>query len=330
MPFAETTTWREARIIVTGGAGFLGRHIVDHLRARGADQARIFIPRRSRYDLTTPAGCALMLREAFEGKACDVVIHAAGAVGGLGAHRQFPGDYAMANLTMALHMIEACRLDGLHQRGGVFVQVGSMTSYPAAAPAPLREEDLWKGYPEPVSAPYAIAKLAALEVLRAYHAQHAFLSAYVIPVNLYGPGDNFDPRTSHAAAAIIRRCVEAARSGAPEIVNWGTGAPTRDFLYVADAAEGVVRAAEVMREPIPINLGSGRETSIAEFVSLAARAAGYAGAVRFDPTKPDGQARRCLDTSRARELLGWSARTALVDGLTRTVEWYKRTHIIGG
>lgn len=252
-----------------------------------------------------------------------MVIHCAGRVGGLGANRARPADFFHDNMAMALHLMEAARRAGVvgGTGGGKFVMVGSMTSYPAGADVPFREDDLFSGYPDAASAPYGIAKLAALEMLRAYGEQHGVRGVYVVPVNLYGPGDNLDPATSHFVGALVDRCVRARLGGAPVLECWGTGVPTRDFLYVDDAAEGVVRAAEVMDEPSPINLGSGTEHSIRSVVELIVRLVGYQGEVRWDAGKPDGVGRRCVDVSRAERLLGWRARVCLEEGLRRTIEW---------
>jgi GDP-L-fucose synthase len=322
---ASNIDWTTARVVLPGGAGFLGRHVAAVLKARGVAPDRLFIPRRREYDLTQPAGASLLMREAFGGRA-DVVINCAGAVGGLGAHKTMPAKFAHDNLAIIVNLVEAARLAGVAQRGGVLVHIGSMTSYPAEAPVPFCEEDLWKGYPEAGTAPYAVAKLAALPVLEAYRSQYGLKSAYVIPTNLYGPGDNFDERTSHAAAAIVRRCVEAADRGDEEIVNWGTGSPSRQFLFVEDAARGVVAAAERMEEPVPINLGTGVETTVKEFVEAVASAAGFKGRVAWDASKPDGIARRSLSAERAQKLLGWRAEVGLEEGVRKTVEWWRGSH----
>jgi nucleoside-diphosphate-sugar epimerase len=250
-----------------------------------------------------------------------MVVHCAGLVGGLGANTARPGEFFFQNLAMALNLIEGARQAGLHELGGKFVMVGSMTSYPGNAPIPFREDDLFGGYPEPRSAPYGIAKLAALEMLRAYHSQHGLKSAYVVPMNLYGPGDNLDPATSHFVGALVDRCVNAHRRKEPRLVCWGTGTPLREFLYVEDGAEGVLRAAETMDGPTPINLSPGAEYSIREVVDLIVRLVGYRGEVVWDPSKPDGQPRRCLDGRRAQELLGWTAQVSLEGGLKRTIQW---------
>jgi GDP-L-fucose synthase len=254
----------------------------------------------------------------------DVVLHLAAEVGGIGANQANPGRYFFANMAMALHLIEGARRHGLRK----FVQVGTICAYPKHTPVPFQEGDLWNGYPEETNAPYGVAKKAALVMLDGYRRQYGLASAYLLPVNLYGPWDNFDPSTSHVIPALIRKCLEAVERGDESITCWGTGAASREFLFVDDAAEGVVRAAEAMDEPVPINLGTGSEIAIRDLVALVASACGFQGGILWDHSKPDGQPRRCVDASRARQLLGWQARTALADGLRETVQWYRanRSH----
>ncbi|MBX3372851.1 MAG: GDP-L-fucose synthase [Phycisphaeraceae bacterium] len=301
------------RIVVTGGAGFLGRVVCERLRARGCRE--ILVPRRCDFDLTREDAVDRLYREMRP----DIVLHLAAEVGGIGANRENPGRYFYANMAMAMHLIEHARRHGLRR----FVQVGTICAYPKFTPVPFREDELWNGYPEETNAPYGIAKKAALVMLDAYHRQYGLAGAYLLPVNLYGPGDNFDLRSSHVIPALVRKCVDALEAGADHIDCWGTGAASREFLYVDDAAEGIIRAAEVMEEPIPINLGTGMEISIRDLVTLIAELTGFRGQVRWDATQPDGQPRRCLDTARARDLLGWSAQIGFEDGLRRTIDWWR-------
>jgi GDP-L-fucose synthase len=311
------------KIVVTGGAGFLGRQVVARLRDRGVPEANIFVPRRRDFDLTTERDAAHLYRTAFGKDRADVVIHLAAEVGGIGANRRSPGRYFYANMAMALHLIEQARLDGLTERGGKFVQVGTICAYPKFTPVPFKEDDLWNGYPEETNAPYGVAKKAAWQMLDAYRAQYGFRSAYVLPVNLYGPHDNFDLESSHVIPALIRKCIEAQRRGQASITCWGTGNASREFLYVEDAAEGILRAAEVMDDPTPINLGASFEIRIRDLVDLIVRLTGFKGRVEWDASKPDGQPRRCLDTQRAAHLLNWRATTPFEEGLRRTIEWYR-------
>jgi GDP-L-fucose synthase len=301
------------RIVLTGGAGFLGRAVMDRLTARGATQ--VFIPRRREYDLTREADVARLYKDAKP----DVVIHLAAEVGGIGANQANPGRYFFANMAMALHLVEQGRLAGIRK----FVQTGTICAYPKFTPVPFNEANLWDGYPEETNAPYGVAKKAAMVMLDGYRRQYGLPSAYLLPVNLYGPWDNFDLSTSHVIPALIRKCVEAQHAGASHISCWGTGSASREFLYVEDAAEGLVRAAEVMDEPTPINLGTSMEITIRELVTLIARLVGFHGEIRWDPTKPDGQPRRCLDTERASALLGWRAKVGFEEGLRKTIEWYR-------
>ena len=304
---------RGSRIVVTGGAGFLGRAVVKRLHERGAGE--VMIPRRAQFDLTQSADVERMYREMRP----DIVLHLAAEVGGIGANQANPGRYFFANMAMALHLIERARMVGLRK----FVQVGTICAYPKFTPVPFREENLWDGYPEETNAPYGVAKKAAMVMLDGYRRQYGLKSAYLLPVNLYGPWDNFDMNTSHVIPALIRKCVEAQEAGRPLIECWGTGSASREFLYVDDAAEAVVRAAEVMDEPVPINLGTCMEITIRDLVHLIARLVGFEGEIRWDPSKPDGQPRRCLDTTRAADLLGWRAQVGFEDGLRRTIEWYR-------
>jgi len=322
--------WAAQRVILTGGAGFLGRHVRQLLVERGVPDDAIFIPRRRDYDLTEQAPVARLYRDAFGGDKATMVIHLAAEVGGIGANRKSPGRYFYANMAMAMHLIEQARLDGIIERGGKFVQVGTICAYPNLTPVPFQEENLWNGYPEVTNAPYGVAKKAAWQMLDAYKLQYGMPGVYVLPVNLYGPWDNFDLESSHVIPALIRKCIEAQERGEDFLPVWGTGSASREFLYVEDAASGIVRAAEVMHDPTPINLGTNFEITIRDLVHLIAKLTGFAEddaaiekKIRWDPSKPDGQPRRCLDTSRAKELLGWEAQVGFEEGLKRTIEWYR-------
>jgi len=307
------TDLRTSRVAVTGGAGFLGRVMCRKLRERGCRE--VLVPRRAEYDLTRASD----VRRMYEDLEPQIVLHLAAEVGGIGANLDNPGRFFYANMAMALHLIEQARISGLEK----FVQVGTICAYPKHTPVPFREQDLWNGYPEETNAFYGIAKKAALVMLDGYHRQYGLRGVYVLPVNLYGPGDNFDARTSHVIPALIRKCVEAIESGADTIVCWGTGSVSREFLYVDDAAEGVLRAAEVLDEPVPVNLGTGTQITILALAELIARHTGFGGEIRWDPSRPDGQPKRCLDVRRARELLDWRAEVGFEAGLRRTVEWYR-------
>lgn len=303
--------WRSTRVLVTGGAGFVGRHLVARLRAAGADVAA---PRRAEFDLVDRAAA----RRLFETARPDVVFHLAAVVGGIGANQREPGRFFLENLLMGAHVLDECRRVGVRK----LVFVGTICAYPKVIPVPFREEDLWAGYPEETNAPYGIAKKAFLVGCQAYRAQYGLNAIYLLPVNLYGPGDNFEPETSHVIPALIRKMVEAKEAGARRVTAWGTGNATREFLYVDDCAEALVLAAERYDGPEPVNLGSGEEISIRNLADRIARAVGYDGAIEWDSSKPDGQPRRALDTSRAARLFGWRASTPFDEGLRRTVAWY--------
>lgn len=301
-------------IVVTGGAGFLGRAVCQRLHALGAGD--VLIPRKADFDLTTENAVDRLYKEMRP----QIVLHLAAEVGGIGANMLNPGRYFYANMAMAMHMIEGARRYGVEK----FLQTGTICAYPKFTPVPFQEENLWNGYPEETNAPYGIAKKAAMVMLDAYRIQYGLKSAYVLPVNLYGPHDNFDLQTSHVIPALIRKCVEAQRARALHIECWGNGSASREFLYVDDAADGLVRAAEVMNVPEPINLGTGNEITIRNLVELIAKLCDFHGEIRWDITKPDGQPRRCLDTKRAQERLGWQAKVGFEDGLKRTIEWYRK------
>jgi len=300
-----------SRVLVTGGGGFLGRRIARTLEERGATP---IVVRSADYDLTDP----VRLRSALADAVPDYAIHAAAVVGGIGANRMHPGRFFYENAVMGVHLIHEAWRAGIRK----LVIVGTVCSYPKFTAVPFHEEDLWDGYPEETNAPYGLAKKMLLVQGQAYRDEYGFDSAFVIPTNLYGPGDNFDYETSHVIPAMIRKCIEARDAGAHEVVMWGTGDPTREFLYVDDAAEGIVLALQHLEGPEPVNLGSATEISIRDLAGLIARITGFEGRFAWDPSKPDGQPRRAVDGSKAQRLLGWSPRVGIEEGLQRTVEWY--------
>jgi len=304
--------WSPKSVLVTGGAGFLGSHVVRKLRDRGA--TRVFVPRSAEFDLREKEA----IRRALDWATPDVVIHLAAVVGGIGANRDNPGRFFYDNAIMGIQLMEQARLAGVRK----FVTVGTVCAYPKLTPVPFREDDLWNGYPEETNAPYGLAKKMLLVQGQAYRDQYGFNSIYLLPVNLYGPGDNFDPSSSHVIPALIRKMFEAKERGDDHIVAWGTGSASREFLYVEDAAEGIVLAAERYDGREPANLGAGREVTIRELIETIARLCEFKGEIRWDFSKPDGQPRRMLDTSRARELFGFEAKTDFKDGLRRTIDWY--------
>ena len=303
------------RIIVTGGAGFLGRRVQAELLRCGVPAERILVPGHEVFDLTRDEDVGRM----YASLRPTVVIHAAALVGGIGANRENPGLFFYANMSMGLHLIEHARRTGLKK----FVQVGTICAYPKFTPVPFKEEDLWNGFPEETNAPYGIAKKALLVMLQAYRAQYGLNGVYLLPVNLYGPGDNFDIKSSHVIPALIRKFTEARLHGDGEVVVWGTGQASREFLYVDDAARAVVLAAQRYDSPEPVNIGAGFEISIRELVEKVAALVGYRGIVIWDASKPEGQPRRCLDTSRARQF-GFEAATRLDEGLRVTVDWWRQ------
>jgi GDP-L-fucose synthase len=310
--------WHGQRICVTGGAGFLGSFIVERLRAEGVPGEDIFVPRIGDFDLTREPDVVRMYDQAEP----DLVIHLAAEVGGIGANRENPGRFFYANLAMGLHLIEHARRRGVRK----FVQIGTICAYPKLTPVPFREEKLWDGYPEETNAPYGIAKKALLVMCQAYRAQYGLNAIYLLPVNLYGPRDNFDPKSSHVIPALIRKCVEARDAGRDEIVLWGDGTPTREFLYAADAAEGLVLAAARYDSSDPVNLGTGREISIKDLARLIAEQTGFRGRLRWDPSLPNGQPRRRLDVTRAKERFGFVAKTSFADGLRATIDYFEEQH----
>lgn len=303
------------RIVMTGGDGFLGRHLQGRLKQAGVRQENILIPLIEQFDLTKEPNVERMYAEMKP----TVVIHLAAEVGGIGANRETPGRFFYANMAMGLHLIEHARLVGLKK----FVQVGTICAYPKFTAVPFREEDLWDGYPEETNAPYGIAKKALLVMLQAYRQQYGLEGIYLLPVNLYGPGDNFDPRTSHVIPALIRKFAAARDAGAEAVEVWGTGSASREFLYVADAARGIMMGAEGYDGPDPVNLGAGFEITIRELAEKIKQVVGFEGQLCWDSSKPDGQPRRCLDVSRAAELFGFRAETDFDQGLRRTVEWWQ-------
>jgi GDP-L-fucose synthase len=309
----QTNFWVGKRVIVTGGAGFLGSFIVEKLRERGCKN--IIVPRIEEYDLRDAGAIQRLYREAKP----DIVIHLAAVVGGIGANRANPGKFFYDNAIMGIQLMEYARQMAVKK----FVALGTICAYPKFTPAPFREENLWNGYPEETNAPYGIAKKILQVQSAAYREQYGFNSIFLLPVNLYGPRDNFDLETSHVIPALIRKCIEANESGAKEIVCWGDGTPTREFLYVEDAAEAILLAAERYDKSDPVNIGTGYEIRIRDLVALIARLTGFHGDITWDPTKPNGQPRRLLDVTKAEKEFGFRAKVGLEEGLRRTIEWYR-------
>jgi GDP-L-fucose synthase len=302
--------WAGKKVLVTGGAGFLGSYVVSILRQEGAS---ITVPRSANCDLRKLDDC----RKVVCGQ--DTVIHLAGKVGGIGFNREKPGEFFYDNIIMGVQLMEEARLAGVKK----FVALGTICCYPKFTPVPFKEENLWDGYPEETNAPYGLAKKMLLVQSQAYRQQYGFNSIFLMPVNLYGPGDNFDPQSSHVIPALIKKVFDAMERGEDQIVVWGTGRATREFLYVEDAARGIVLAAERYDKSKPINLGAGFEISIKELAELIVELSGFKGRIVWDTSKPDGQPRRSLDTSRARQEFGFAARVPFEEGLRRTIEWYR-------
>jgi GDP-L-fucose synthase len=306
------TFWDDKQILLTGGAGFLGSHIVEQLQERGVRKEQLYIPRSRDLDLRKWENCV----EAVKDK--DIVIHLAAKVGGIGFNQKYPGELFYDNAIMGIQMIEAARQEGVEK----CVILGTVCAYPKFTPVPFSEADLWNGYPEETNAPYGIAKKALLVQAQAYRQQYGFNAIYLLPVNLYGPRDNFNPESSHVIPALIRKFVDAIREKRNEVEVWGTGAASREFLYVEDAARGIVLATEKYNRPDPVNLGAGKEILIKDLVRIIQKHTGYTGKIHWDTTKPDGQPRRCLVTSRAEKEFGFVARVPFEEGLKKTIEWY--------
>ena len=312
--------WENKRIVITGGAGFLGRHLQECLQAHGVLREQLYIPLIEDYDLTKEADVCRMYEDMCPG----IVIHLAAEVGGIGANRENPGRFFYANMAMGLHLIEQGRLRNLEK----FVQVGTICAYPKFTPVPFKEEDLWNGYPEETNAPYGIAKKALLVMLQAYRQQYGLNGIYLLPVNLYGPGDNFNPASSHVIPALIKKCADGMENDQDFIECWGTGSASREFIYAADAAEAIVLATEKYNRDEPVNIGAGFEITIKDLAEKIVGLTGFGGEIRWDTSKPDGQPRRCLDTTRAKEYFGFEALTDFETGLKATIEWYRNNPIL--
>jgi len=312
---ASVDFWASRRVCVTGGAGFLGSFITEKLRQRGARE--IFIPHIEDYDLVKPEDIQRMLHDARP----DLIIHLAALAGGIGANRARPADFFYINLMMGVQLMHMAWQRGVDK----FVAIGTICAYPKFTPLPFKEENLWDGYPEETNAPYGLAKKMLLVQAQAYREQYGYNAIYLLPVNLYGPRDNFNLETSHVIPALIRKCLEAKERGDPQVVLWGDGTPTREFLYVEDAAEGILLAAEHYNDSQPVNLGSGQEISIKNLAELIARLTGFQGELVWDTSKPNGQPRRALDVSRAEKYFGFRARVPFEEGLRRTIAWYQES-----
>lgn len=320
--------WSSKLAIVTGGAGFLGRHVVESLRRRGLRDNQLIVPRQPDYDLRNWASIQDLFDrvsgQAQSSSRQTIVIHLAAKVGGIGYNLRLPGELFYDNLIMGAQLMEAARQWGVSK----FVAIGTICAYPKYTPVPFHEDDLWNGYPEETNAPYGLAKKMLLVQGQAYRDQYDFNSVHLLPVNLYGPGDNFDPSSAHVIPALIRRFVEAEAQGVPEVVVWGDGSPTREFLYVEDAAEGILLATERYNMPDPVNLGAGFEISIKDLAEMIARLTGYRGGITWDTSKPNGQPRRKLDTSRAEQEFGFRATVDFEQGLQRVIDWYTESQTI--
>ncbi len=308
--------FKKRRIVVTGGAGFLGNFVTEGLRKRNCKN--ILVPKIEDYDLVNLKDIVRM----YEDMKPDIVIHLAAVVGGIGANREHPGEFFYKNLMMGVQLIEQARLRNIEK----FVAIGTICAYPKFTPVPFKEEDLWNGYPEETNAPYGLAKKMLLVQSQAYRAEYGFNSIFLLPVNLYGPGDNFNPASSHVIPALIKKCVDAIDSGADHIDCWGTGKASREFIYVADAAEGILLATEHYNGPEPANIGAGFEITIKNLAEKIVKLTGFKGRIHWDSSKPDGQPRRCLDTSRAKKLFGFEAKTPFDVGLKATIQWYVSSH----
>ncbi len=308
--------FKDKHVVVTGGAGFLGQFVTEGLRQRGCRQ--IEIPLVEQYDLVKAEDIVRM----YETMRPDVVIHLAAVVGGIGANRDRPAEFFYQNLMMGVQLIEQARLHGVEK----FVAIGTVCAYPKFTEVPFKEDDLWTGYPEETNAPYGLAKKMLLVQSQAYRQQYGFNSIFLLPVNLYGPGDNFDPATSHVIPALIKKCVDALEAGRDHIVCWGTGEVSREFIYAADAAEGILLATERYNGVEPVNIGAGSEIKVKDLALKIAELTGFAGEIRWDASKPDGQPRRCLDVSKAKAHFGFEAGTPLEAGLRETIDWYRATH----
>jgi GDP-L-fucose synthase len=309
--------WDKHRIVVTGGAGFLGSYVLDGLKQRGA--RHVFVPHIEDYDLTSLSE----IKRMYDEMQPDIVIHLAAVVGGIGANREHPGEFFYKNLIMGVQLIEEGRLRGIEK----FVAIGTVCAYPKYTPVPFKEDDIWNGYPEETNAPYGLAKKMLLVQSQAYRQEYGFNSIFLLPVNLYGPRDNFDPKSSHVIPALIKKCVDAVNNGEDRIIVWGSGDVSREFIYAEDAAEGILLATEKYNEPEPVNIGFGFEITIKDLLNKIVKLTGFKGEVIWDKSQPDGQPRRCLDTTRAFEKFGFRAKTDFDEGLRRTVEWYRENSI---